>query len=119
MPGLVRCLLVEKDEAAAQLPLLVELGDTELLYDLGQLDGEHAQHLAKHLLMVYHKNECPLSWEELGLSLLRASGPSNTFQILLRLSCIINPGDISQRFYSDLMVAALQEEFTPVIHLPC
>ncbi|XP_023334981.1 uncharacterized protein LOC111706355 isoform X2 [Eurytemora carolleeae] len=108
MPSYARCMLVYKKPIDEEIPLLIELGDSDLLADLGLLSAECSMKVAEHILQVYIKDECPLTWNLFSECLLRCSGPVITFQVLLKLSPLLKPGDIEHSFYCKLLVSSLQ-----------
>jgi len=108
MPALVRCLLLNKELSMPELPLLVELGDPELLYDVGLTSEENCDTTVQHILQVYKQDECPLVWSELAKFLRKSCSPDKTFQLLIRLAVLIKPGDLPQSLYAELITDQLR-----------
>ena len=80
LPGLVRLAMQDPELAGRELPLLVELGDTQLLADCGLLEPHMAPALLDHLTQLYHGPGCPLPWPSLASALLARAGPVLTLQ---------------------------------------
>ena len=97
LPGMVRALLASPHLAHRHLPFLVELGDVQLLEELGLLRKENARVLVEHLVNTYKSGDCPIAWEHLVDYLLANNGPRECWKMLLTAAPSLKPGILSRR----------------------
>jgi len=109
LPGMVRALLASPHLAHRHLPFLVELGDVQLLEELGLLREENARVLVEHLVNTYKSGDCPIAWEHLVHYLLSNNGPHECWKMLLTAAPSIKAGILSRRIYAELIVRGIRE----------
>ena len=97
LPGMIRALLANPHLAQPHLPFLVELGDVQLLEELGLVKKENARVLVEHLVSTYKSGECPIAWECLAKSLLSNAGPHECLKLLSTAAPSLKPGILSRR----------------------
>ena len=97
LAGMIRALLANPNLAQHHLPFLVELGDVQLLEELGLLGKKNARVLVEHLVNTYKSEECPIAWECLAKFLLSNTGPHECFRLLSTAAHSLKPGILPGR----------------------